>query len=336
MHEAPIETAATAPPLRPAARIAELAPGMHADGVFVVKKLVRRSQPNGSPFTLFQFADRSGHINGVLWQEPGAGVEVGTGDLAHVQGEVQLYQNARQIRVRAIRRADPTGLDARDFLPRSPCDGEALWSDVRRRIAAVGNPYLHRLYSDLFDDADFAARYRAAPAGKGWHHASVGGLLEHVCCMLELGDVVARQHPGLDRDLLLGGILLHDVGKIDELVLRGHIEYTDAGRLVGHLVQGCLRVGRAMDAIADFPDELRMRLLHVLVSHHGAVERGSPKAPMTLEAVVVHLLDHMDSQVHGIEQVLSRGGGPDGWTETVKLLERALYVGPPAAPPPAS
>jgi len=320
---------------RAAARIAELEPGMRADGVFVVKKLVRRAQPDGTPFTLFQFADRSGQINGVLWHAPSADVD--SGDLAHVEGDVQIYQNARQIRVGAIRRADPAGIDLGEFLPCSPADGEALWRALHARIDAVENPYLRRLYADLFADPDFAARYRAAPAGKGWHHASVGGLLEHVSCMLELSDVVARQHPRLDRDLVLGGILLHDVGKIDELAMRSHIDYTDAGRLLGHLVQGCLRVARAIDAITGFPDDLRTRLLHLLVAHHGSAERGSPKPPMTLEAAVVHLLDHLDSQVHGFEQALARGAGADGWTEPIKLLERALYVGRARAdtPPPS-
>jgi 3'-5' exoribonuclease len=317
--------AATATQRGAAARIAELTPGMRADGVFVVKKLVRRTQPDGSPFTLFQFSDRSGYINGVLWQPAVDGLAAG--DLAHVQGDVQVYQNTRQIRVGAIRRADPTGIDLGDFLPRAPCDGEAQWRALRARIDGVANPWLRRVYTDLFDDPDFARRYRASPAGKGWHHAAVGGLLEHVTCMLELSDVVVRQHPGLDRDLVLGGILLHDAGKVDELALGGHIDYTDSGRLLGHLVQGCLRVARAIDAVPGFPDELRMQLLHLVVAHHGSAERGSPKAPMTLEAAVVHLLDHLDSQVHGFEQALQRGAAPGGWTEPIKLLERALYAG---------
>jgi 3'-5' exoribonuclease len=333
MRETRIEAAAAALAAQ-SARIADLQPGMRADGVFVVKKRVRRAQANGAPFTLFQFSDRSGQINGVLWQVED-GDEVATGDLVRVQGEVQLYQNTRQIRIRSICRADPSGVDVGEFLPRSPADGEALWRQVGDRIAQVENPHLRRLYEALFGDPEFAARYRVAPAGKGWHHASVGGLLEHVCCMLELSDVLVRQHPGLDRDLVLGGILLHDAGKVDELVLRGHIDYTDAGRLVGHLVQGCLRVARAIDAIADFPAELRTRLLHMVVGHHGAVERGSPKPPMTLEAAAVHLLDHLDSQLHGFEQALGRGVDASGWTEPVRILDRALYAGRRADTPPA-
>jgi 3'-5' exoribonuclease len=152
-------------------------------------------------------------------------------------------------------------------------------------------------------------------------------LLEHVVSMLEIGDLIARQHPELDRDLVIGGILLHDIGKVDEMALRSHIEYTDPGRLVGHLVQGCLRVGRAMDRIEGFPAEQRMRILHTIVSHHGSLDRGSPKPPMTLEAVAVHLIDTLDSQVQAVEQVVKRAESPDGWSEHVKLLDRFFYRG---------
>jgi|CXWL01.1.fsa_nt_gi 3'-5' exoribonuclease len=309
-------------------RVADLRPGMQAGSVFVVKKCVRREQPNGAPFLLFQFSDRTGQINGVLWDERLAtDALVTSGDLAFVQGDVQTYQNTRQIRVRRIELADPAAYDLSEFLPRSQCDVEALWQRVLARIDAVQDPFLKRLYGDLFQDPAFAARYRMAPAGKGWHHAYVGGLLEHAVSMLEIAAVLERQHPAMNADLVAGGVLLHDVGKIDELALRSHIEYTLSGRLVGHLVQGCMLIGRAMDRIEGFPEELRLRLLHILVSHHGALDRGSPKVPMTLEAVVVHLIDHLDSQAHGVDAVVARGAGEDGWTENVKLLDRFLYVG---------
>jgi 3'-5' exoribonuclease len=312
----------------PSVRVADLRPGMQAGSVYVVKKCLRREQPGGAPFLLFQFADRSGQINGVLWDEKQvADIDVSTGDLAFVQGDVQLYQSARQIRVRRIVRADPSSYDVSEFLPRSPCDIEALWNRVLERTAAVRDPHLRRLYQDLCGDPGFATQFKCAPAGKGWHHAYVGGLLEHVVSMLDIGAVLERQHPLLDSDLLVGGVLFHDVGKIEELSLRSHIDYTQSGRLVGHLVQGCLLVGRAIDRIEGFPPELRDRLLHMLVSHHGSLERGSPKPPMTLEAVVVHLLDHLDSQVHGVEQVVARGGNEDGWTDHVKLLDRVFFAG---------
>lgn len=314
-------------------RVADLRPGMQAGSVFVVKKCIRREQPNGSPFLLFQFADRTGQINGVLWDERlAAGAPVAAGDLAFVQGDVQTYQNTRQIRVRSIELADPAAFDVSEFLPRSQCDLDALWQRVLDRIEAVEEPFLRRLYRELFGDPAFAARYRMAPAGKGWHHAYVGGLLEHAVSMLEIAAVLERQHPALNADLVTGGVLLHDVGKIEELALRSHIEYTLSGRLVGHLVQGCMLVGKAMDRIEGFPEELRLRLLHILVSHHGAVDRGSPKVPMTLEAVVVHLIDHLDSQAHGVESVVMRGAGDDGWTEQVKLLDRFFYVGRAGGP----
>jgi 3'-5' exoribonuclease len=309
-------------------RVADLVPGSEARGVYAVKKKVCREQPGGSLFLLFQFSDRTGVINGVLWD--GAATtqhEVAAGDLVHVQGEVQLYQNTRQIKVRQIVRADPAGFDLSEFLPTSTQDLDVLYARLLATIESVRDPWLRRLYADIFGDPELAPSFKHAPAGKGWHHAYVGGLLEHVVSMLEIGDLVARQHAELDRDLMIGGILLHDIGKVDEMALRSHIEYTDPGRLVGHLVQGCLRVGRAMDRIEGFPAEQRMRLLHTIVSHHGSLDRGSPKPPMTLEAVVVHLIDTLDSQVQAVEQVVKRAETPDGWSEHVKLLDRFFYTG---------
>jgi 3'-5' exoribonuclease len=311
-------------------RVADLVPGMRIQGVYVVKKKVCREQPGGARFLLFQFGDRSGTVNGVMWD----GVdrverEVTAGDLAHLQGEVQLYQNTRQVKVHQLVRADPTAFDLSAFLPTSGRDLDALYEALLATVDSVADPSLRRLYGELFRDPELRQRFRCAPAGKGWHHAYVGGLLEHVVAMLELGEVMAQQHPELDRDLLIGGILLHDIGKVEELIFKSHIDYTNAGRLVGHLVQGCILVSRYMDRIEGFPEELRTRVLHMIVSHHGAPERGSPKPPMTLEATIVHLLDHLDSQAHGVEQVVGRRGGEDGWSEHVKLLDRYFYRGSP-------
>lgn len=323
----PVATRAPATAAQPM-RIADLVPGMHAHGVFVVKKKVCREQPGGHRFLLFQFADRSGQINGVLWD----GVEdvvnrIAAGDLAHVRGDVQTYQNARQIKVQRIAAAEPGEFDLADFLPTSAQDLDALYARLLATVHAVRDPWLRRLYASLFEDPDVARRFKHAPAGKGWHHAYVGGLLEHVLSMLEIAALLTRQHPEADADLVVGGVLLHDIGKIEELVLRSHIEYSDAGRLVGHLVQGCLLVARHMDRLEGFPAETRMRVLHMLVSHHGAVERGSPKPPMTLEATIVHLVDHLDSQVDAVARVAGGPRGEDGWTEHVKLQDRSYYVG---------
>ena len=316
----------------PEATVAELRPGMPVNGVLVVKKKVAREQPTGGKFLLFQFSDRTGTINGVMWDGVDS-VDVVAGDLARVEGEVQLYQNTRQIRVRQVRRADPTGVDLAGFLPTSGRDLEADYARLLDWVGTVRNPHLRRLYDDLFRDPDIAPRFKLVPAGKGWHHAYVGGLLEHVLAMLELGDLVCRQHPEVDRDLVVGGILLHDLGKIDEIAFRSHIDYTNAGRLVGHLVLGCLRVAHAVDRIEGFPADLRTRLLHTIVSHHGSLDRGSPRPPMTLEATIVHLVDQLDSQAHGVEQVVQRTPDENGWSEHVKLLDRFFYRGTPGTSP---
>jgi 3'-5' exoribonuclease len=314
-------------------RVATLAAGETADGVVIVRKKVRREKPDGESFLLFQLGDNSGQINAILWR--GADIvdrALSPGDLAHVQGEVQLYQNTRQIRIQRIQRADPTTFDVTQFLPSSPRDLQKQFAHLLEIMDSVQQPHLRQLYSDILRDPAVGDRFRQAPAGKGWHHAYIGGLLEHCLSMIELAEVLVRQHAALDRDLLLGGIVLHDIGKIEELLFRSYIDYTTAGKLVGHLVQGCLLVGRYMDRIDDFPEELRNRVLHMLVSHHGALERGSPKPPMTLEATILHLIDHLDSQAHAIARVVGETRSEDGWSEHVRLINRSIYRGPNATP----
>lgn len=309
-------------------RVAELVPGMRPEGVLVVKKKVRREQPDGSRYLLFQLADRSGQINAVLWH--GADVvdaHIAPGDLAHVRGEVQLYQKVRQIKLLRMERADPSAYDLAAFLPASAHDLDALYARLLAVIDGVSEPFLRQLYSDLFRDPEIRRRFQSTPAGKGWHHAYVGGLLEHVVSMLDLAVVLARTYPDIDRDLLVGGVLLHDLGKIEELVVGSSIDYTTPGRLIGHLVQGCLLVAGRIDRIAGFPDDLRARVLHMIVAHHGSESHGSPKPPMTLEAMATHLLDHLDSQTQAVAQVLAETRNTDGWSETVRRFERQFYRG---------
>lgn len=311
-------------------RVVDLVPGQRADGVVVVRKKVRREQPNGDPFLLFQLGDDSGQINAILWHgAQDVDTRIHAGDLAHVQGEVQLHQQVRQIRLHRMQRADPAAYDVSSFVPTSANNLEEQYGQLLAWIDSVQNDFLRQVYGDIFRDPDVRARYRCAAAGKGWHHAYLGGLLEHVLSMLQLGDLVAKQYPEVDRDLMIGGILLHDIGKIEELVCRSYIDYTESGRLVGHLVQGCMLVGRYVDRIQGFPEQLRSRLLHMIVSHHGSLDRGSPKPPMTLEATVVHLLDHLDSQTDAVARVVRETRSESGWSDYVKLAERSFFRGRP-------
>jgi 3'-5' exoribonuclease len=214
-----------------------------------------------------------------------------------------------------------------EVLPTSGRDLDALYERLLEFVDGVENPHLKRLYGEILRAPEVQSRYKSAPAGKGWHHAYVGGLLEHVLSTLDLAEVLIRNYPTIDRDLVIGGLVLHDIGKIEELVFKSYIEYSTPGRLLGHLVQGCLLVSRFIDRIEAFPEDLRLRLLHTIVGHHGSPDRGSPKSPMTLEAVAVHLLDHLDSQTQAIEQVVTGGNLSEAWTENVKLLNRQFYRG---------
>jgi 3'-5' exoribonuclease len=214
------------------------------------------------------------------------------------------------------------------FLPASNRTVEELYDEILTLIAGVNDENLRGFLQAVFEDEGFRKHFVRAPAAKGWHHSYIGGLVEHTYDMAELAMKTAEVYPDIDRDLLLAGVLLHDVGKIEELSVTNHIDYSDRGRLLGHITLGVEFVDERLRGIEGFPQELGVRLKHMIVSHHGTLENGSPIVPMTLEALLLHYIDNLDAQVRGVSQVLEKGTGRnDNWTEYVRLLDRYIYKG---------
>lgn len=302
--------------------------GDRVERVMVVAKKVRRDFTGGK-FLLFQFSDTEGILKGVLW-EPTDEIERGIAvdDVVKVSGEVQEYQGSLQLRIARLEKVSEGEYEPSLFLPASNRQVDELYDGLLKLIAGVNDEHLRGLLQTIFEEEGFRRNLVRAPAAKGWHHSYIGGLVEHTYDMAQLAVKAAEVYPDVNRDLLIAGILLHDVGKIEELSVTNHIDYSDSGRLLGHITLGVEFVDEYLRGIEGFPNELAVRLKHMIVSHHGSLENGSPIVPMTVEALLLHYIDNLDAQVRGVSQVLEKSAGrKGGWTEYVRLLDRYIYRG---------
>lgn len=283
----------------------------------------------GDPYLRATLSDSTGRIKAVYWDltpEQMEQLEVGSG--VRIYGTVEEYPaGSRQIR---IERLQPVVIkDFSPFLPQSKRDREEMRQELLQVRATIKHPYLSKLLQQLFGDEDFEATFSKAPAAKRYHHACIGGLLEHTLAVVKLCSFVASEHPEIDRDLLITGAILHDVGKATSYTQGPVLERTDEGKLIDHVAQGALVVQTAIDGVEGFPQDLRNRLIHAILAHHGALERGSPVAPQTLEALALHHADWMDGDVRGfIDHVESEPPSADGWTGFSTMFGTRLYPGP--------
>jgi len=316
-------------------QIADLVLGEHFTSFFVIRRKELKKKKNGDPFLAFDFADASGHIDAVWWdfapdlfnKTDTDGVEVG--DVAKVAGHVEEYQGVRQVRVEKIRRAKPDDqVEMAKLVPAVETDRQVLWQNFRKMIDSVANPYLLSLLRRLFDDEALAKKFIDAPGGKLWHHNYLGGLMEHTLHIATICDRLAKIYPALDRDLLVAAALMHDIGKVESYTFGPHFDYTDAGRLLGHIVIGSQMVAEKINEFPEFPHELKMKLQHLILSHQGKLEQESPVVPMTREAFILYYADEIDSKLNAIDRI-NKDERPAGakWSKFVNLLGRYLYFG---------
>lgn len=302
----------------------DLAPGQSVQGVFLVQSKDIRQKRTGEPYLSLVLTDRTGEVEAKMWDNVADVADTfDRDDFVRVRGETQLYQNRLQLTIYSLQRLSDSEVDLEDFLPVSRRDPEQMWAELCATVDSIGNPHLKALLRAIFDDPAIAAAYRQAPAAKGIHHAWLGGLLEHVLSMCALARFMASHYPGIDLDLLLAGVLLHDIGKIRELDYSRSFSYTVEGGLVGHIQIG-LRI------VADhlppgFPPKLRNLLEHMILSHHGQLEFGSPKLPSFPEAMLLHLIDLTDSRMAAMAASIEREkSSPGVWTGYNAALERNL------------
>ncbi|MCG3118783.1 MAG: 3'-5' exoribonuclease YhaM [bacterium] len=315
--------------------IADLMLGEHFTAFFVVRRKEIKKKKNGDPFLTLDLTDASGHLDAVWWdfqpdlfgKTEADGVEIG--DVVKVAGSVEEYQGVRQIRVEKIRRAKPEDqVDLAKLIPVVEIDRNVLWQNFRKMIDSIANPYLLSLLRRIFDDEALAKKFMDAPGGKLWHHNYLGGLLEHTLNIATTCDRLAKIYPALDRDLLIAAALVHDLGKVESYTYGPHFDYTDSGRLLGHIVIGSQMVAEKINSFPEFPHELKMKLQHLILSHQGKLEQESPVVPMTREAFILYYADEIDSKLNAFERI-SKDERPAGakWSKYVNLLGRYLYLG---------
>lgn len=285
-----------------------------------------RDRSKGSFLTLI-LRDRTGDILARVWEgAPDLAETFAEGDVVKVAGDVEEYLGRTQLIVQKLRRAQPDEFDPADFLPATTRDVAAMQAQVQSAVDGLAQPHLAALVRRFYDNPDFRARLARAPASRRRHHAYLGGLLEHLVDILALCEAAAKVAPEINRDLLLAGALLHVVGKLREIVWEPAIDYTDEGRLLGHLVLSAQSVAEAVAGLPDFPDALRLRIEHMLVSLHGRYEWGSPRRPQTLEALTLHHVETLSAQLNRFSQLLHRAPG-QAWTPYDRALGRQLYAG---------
>jgi 3'-5' exoribonuclease len=293
---------------------------------FVVASKQVKAKKNGEPYLALILADRSGQIEAKMWDNVDEfilGFE--QDDFLKIKGLINKYKNRFQLTIHKLRRMAESEIDFTDYLPKTSKDIGELWRTLTEFVATFQNPHLKSLVELFMADPEIAERYRNAPAAKTLHHAFIGGLLDHVVSLFRSCDLMCRNYPQVNRDLLLTGAFLHDIGKIQELSYNRAFSYTTRGQLLGHMIIELEMLQAKLEQLPGFPGELKTLLEHLIISHHGHYEFGSPKLPMFPEALLLHYLDDLDSKMEAMRAHFEREAQLDGpWTSYNASLGRPL------------
>jgi len=301
------------------------------EGNYLVKSKSIGQTRQGKPFLTITLGDKTGTIEAKVWdrvEEISAQFKEGT--IVTIAGQANTYRNQIQIQIHELKQ-DKSPVDPAIFQESSPKDIPHMLSDLKTLANQIQNRHLRTLIDSFMADHHFVTRFKKAPAAKHFHHGYLGGLLEHTLSVSQMAVRVSEQYPELDCDLLLSGAILHDIGKIEELTIEPTIEYSNKGRLLGHIVLGVVMVEEKLKTLKDFPPELALRLNHLILSHHGEFDFGSPKRPKFLEAFALHLIDDMDAKIHGLGRLLKGDRQEGSWTGFNNLFQRYFYKGDSSA-----
>jgi 3'-5' exoribonuclease len=305
--------------------IADLKPGRPLNSSFLVQGKERKVARNGSAYLDLELRDATGSLRGKVWDCDRLNSAVEIDDIVQVAGSVEVYQGSLQITVREIRKLPAGEPNLLDYLPRTRQDVDQMYTGLLDRAGGLPEGPIRALLLGVLEDQAIAEKYKLAPAATAMHHAFLGGLLEHVTSLCGLADLLLGHYPWLNRELMLAGIVLHDVGKIEELNFNRAFRYSTRGQLLGHIVIGMDIVREKMRSIPDFPPHLKDQIEHIILSHHGKQEFGSPKEPMFPEALAVHSLDELDSKLESMRAQYEAEKDQDGdWTNRNLALGRRL------------
>jgi len=293
---------------------------------FVVVSKQVKPKKTGEPYLALTLGDRSGHVEAKMWDNVEDAIDVfDQDDFIKIKGLLNKYKNRFQITIHKLRLLGDSEVDFADYLPKTTKDIGELWKTLASFVATFQNQHLRALIELFMADPEIAEAYRNAPAAKSLHHAYIGGLLDHVVSLFRSCDLVSRNYPQVNRDLLLTGAFLHDIGKIHELAYHRSFSYTTRGQLLGHMIIELEMLQAKLAQLPDFPDELKTLVEHLIISHHGQYEFGSPKLPMFPEALMLHYLDDLDSKMEAMRAQFERDAESDGgWTGYNSSLGRPL------------
>ncbi len=307
---------------------------------FVVVSKQVKPKKSGDPYLALTLGDRTGQIEAKMWDNVEEVLNAfEQDDFLKVKGLINKYKNRFQLTIHKLRRLGESEIDFADYLPKTTKNIEELWQTLSDYVAGFQNPHLKQLVQSFMADPEIAEAYRNAPAAKTLHHAYIGGLLDHVVSLFRSCDLVCRNYPQIDRDLVLAGAFLHDIGKIHELTYNRSFSYTTRGQLLGHMIIELEMLQEKLALLPDFPQALKTLLEHLIISHHGQYEFGSPKLPMFPEALLLHYMDDLDSKMESMRALFERDSDPDNpWTSYSSslgrpLLNTARFLAPKAAGP---
>jgi 3'-5' exoribonuclease len=307
--------------------VRDIKTGDRVSDYFLVSEKNLAFSLKGAPYLNVRLKDKTGELDGKVWDNAREWDKAfKKGDIVRIEARSANYKNAIQLSITELKKAADADVNLGDYLPGARRDSEEMLTDLMVIVDSVEMPALKALLHAFFHDEEIAALVKKAPAAKGFHHIYLGGLLEHTLSVARLLELACAHYEGVDRDLLLTGGILHDIGKIYEFSYGRIVEYTDEGRLLGHIVMGVEMMDQRIAALDDFPAHLALKLRHILLSHHGDLEYGSPKRPKTVEALIVHFMDDLDAKVNAFQEYIA--AAPDdesAWTPYHRLFERFIY-----------
>ncbi|MGZ3769669.1 MAG: 3'-5' exoribonuclease YhaM family protein [Bdellovibrio sp.] len=298
------------------------------EALFLVKERTVAVGKNGRPFMGLTLGDSTGTLDGRLWDRVDESAkEFEIGDIIKVKGQIQIFQNRKQLVVHRLERVDSSTVNFEDYLPKASKDSEDMLVELLKIVRSMKNDHLRQLVLDTLEDPEIRPMLLKAPAAKSIHHAWLGGLLEHILSISKIMDFMGTHYSFLNRDLLLFGGIFHDIGKLWELSYDAGISYTDRGRLIGHIHIACELIDKKASRILGFNEELRDICKHIILSHHGKLEYGSSKRPKFLEAMVVAMVDEFDSKVSTLKSLVDaeRGSG-EKWSRYSEMFDRYFLL----------
>ncbi len=281
----------------------------------------------GSPYLNVRLKDKTGELDGKVWDNA---IELDQqfkkGDVIYIEGKAANYKNSIQISIIKIKKTVWEDVEPTDYLPAVKTNVADMFNEILAYVEKIQTKPLQDLLQSFLHNQETAELFKRAPAAKGFHHIYLGGLLEHTLSVVRLLEKVSEHYPTLNKDMVITGGILHDIGKIYEFSYDYTIDYSDEGRLIGHIVMGVEMIDKKIAAIDDFPRQLALELRHIILSHHGEFEFGSPKRPKTLEALVVHYIDDMDAKFNAFQTLIDDSNNADSdWTNYNRLLDRFIY-----------